>query len=87
MSRSFVQLVCPGRSKIHLAVRQAGLLALLLAEVLTLTLRFDSQTLAGRGGGWGQFLGCLHFVPQALTVVAAATLLFWGPRIAPSSSE
>jgi exosortase E/protease (VPEID-CTERM system) len=74
--------------------RWVGLLALLVGEILLLTLRFDSGSLIGETGWWAL---PLHAAPRLLSLgltIAAATLLFAGadlwrelPRANPSSGR
>src|SRR5690242_19725048 len=61
--------------------RCACLVALLLAEVLVLTLRFDTASLGKETGWWAQLLGQAHLAPRLALVVAAATLAFGGRRL------
>jgi exosortase E/protease (VPEID-CTERM system) len=62
-------------------MRWACLLALLLAEVLALTLRFDTGSLAGERGWWADLLGHSPQVFQLSSVIALATLVFGWPRL------
>jgi exosortase E/protease (VPEID-CTERM system) len=55
--------------------------ALLAAEVLLLTLRFDSQRLFDSGRWPGRWMVYSRHVPQAMVVVAAAALVFGGRRL------
>ena len=66
----------------HLAL--SGLVGLLLAEVLVLTLRFDSQALVDGGL---PLVGYARYLPQALMAVAAAALVFGGPGLAAGGAE
>jgi hypothetical protein len=54
------------------------LVALLLGEVLLLTLRFDTASLYGRSEWWAELLGESQLLPRLFIVVAAATLLLGG---------
>src|SRR4051794_15170549 len=56
----------------------AGLAALLVAEVLVLTYRFDSQALVDGGRWWGPLVGYARYLPQGLMAAAAAALVFAG---------
>ncbi len=58
-----------------------GLTLLLLAEVLGLSYRFDGQGLVDGGRWWGHLIAYLRFLPQTLMAVAAAALVFGGPRL------
>jgi hypothetical protein len=72
------------RSTVTLASRQHvvfGLVGLLLAEVLILTFRFDSQAVVERGGWSGSLLARARYLPQALIVVAGAALVLGGSRL------
>jgi len=60
----------------HLAL--SGLAGLLLAEVLVLTFRFDSQALVDAGV---PLVGYARYLPQALMAVAASALVFGGPGL------
>src|SRR5437773_12389695 len=55
-------------------LRWGVLTALLLAQVLYLTLRFDSATLASHGGWWTPLIEHVGIVPQLLIVAVTATL-------------
>ena len=57
------------------------LAALLLAEVLGLSYRFDAQGLVDSGLWWGQAVAYLRYLPQILMAVAAAALVFGGPGL------
>jgi exosortase E/protease (VPEID-CTERM system) len=57
------------------------LLALLLGEVLLLTLRFDTGTLFEQSGWWAELLGESHLVPRLFIVIGAATLLLGGTSL------
>lgn len=59
-----------------------GLLsALLLAEVMALTLRFDTGTLANETGLWAWLLGEAHHVPHLAIAMGTALLLFGWSRL------
>lgn len=60
--------------------RWAGLGALLLAEVILLSLRFDAGTLAQEQEWWANVLRQARFIPQLGIVTALAVLVFGGPR-------
>jgi exosortase E/protease (VPEID-CTERM system) len=55
--------------------------ALLVAEVLALTLRFDTDTLHGQQGLWPDLLRQAHHLPHLGVAVLAALLLFAGRRL------
>jgi exosortase E/protease (VPEID-CTERM system) len=57
------------------------LAALLLAEVLGLTLRFDSGSLLGLRTWWADLAGSAHHLPQLGIAVAAALCAFGGTRL------
>lgn len=57
------------------------LTALLLAEVLGLSYRFDAQGLVDSGLWWGRAVAYLRYLPQILMAVGAAALVFGGPRL------
>jgi exosortase E/protease (VPEID-CTERM system) len=59
-------------------VRWAGLAALLVAELIALTLRFDTGKLEGQHQWWAELLGQTPLIPQIAIVVATALLLFGG---------
>lgn len=58
-----------------------GLVALLVGEVLALTLRYDTQRLAGEEGVWPQLLGLAPLALRLDITAAVATLLFGGSRL------
>ncbi len=64
-----------------LLVRCVGLVALLLAEIIGLTLRYDSVTLLGNHHWWAELLGQAYLVPQVGIAVATALLVFGGARL------
>ena len=73
-------LTQPGEARIAFDRRTlalSGLVGLLLAEVVVLTLRFDSQALVDGGL---PLVGYARYLPQALMAVAAAALVFGGAR-------
>ena len=77
----------PGEARITISRRTlalVGLVSLLLAEVLVLTLRFDSQALVD--GGF-PLVGYARYLPQALMAVVAAALVFGGPRLVAGAAE
>jgi exosortase E/protease (VPEID-CTERM system) len=59
-------------------LRWAGLAGLLLGEVLALTLRYDTASLANEAGPWARLLGEAPLLLRLGIAVAAATLLFGG---------
>jgi exosortase E/protease (VPEID-CTERM system) len=61
--------------------RWAGLGGLLLAELLALTLRFDTGSLSGDGRWWAPLLGEAHYLPQLALTAAAALALFGADRL------
>lgn len=61
--------------------RWALLAGVLLAELLTLTLRFDAGGLEPEQGWWRDLLLHSHLVPQWALAVAAAVLVFAGARL------
>jgi exosortase E/protease (VPEID-CTERM system) len=73
--------VCPARSSLPV-VRWTGLVALLLAEVIGLTLRFDGEALTG---GWGAIGVALvrhaRWIPPVGLTMALATLALGGTRL------
>jgi len=77
-------LECPSieRERSNLLVHRCiGLSALLLAEVLLLTIRFDTIHLAHRDGWWLRLIEQLHFVPQLAAVTLTATWIFGGAEL------
>ncbi len=77
----------PGEVRTVVSRRQVVLLSLvglLLAEVLVLTLRFDSQSLVDAGV---PFVGYAKYLPQALMAIAASALVFGGPGLFLGSSS
>jgi len=67
------------------ATRRLGpviaLVLLLLAEVLGLTYRFDGQGLVEGGRWWSPLVAYLRYLPQTVMAMAAAALVFGGPRL------
>jgi exosortase E/protease (VPEID-CTERM system) len=61
--------------------RWAALTALLVVELLVLTVRFDTAPLAAVGGWWAEALGHAGDVPRLALGIASATLLFGGRRL------
>ena len=57
----------------------AGIAALLLAELVVVTTRFDSETFAQQGGAWATVLVYARYLPQGLIAIGAAALVFTGP--------
>lgn len=62
-------------------LRWAGLTCVLLAEVLFITIRFDSASLSGQDGVWTRLLERANIVPQLLIVAVTATLVFGGGEL------
>ncbi len=52
--------------------------ALLAAELVLLSLRFDTKTLLGLDAWWAVLLGKAHALPQVAVAIAAATFLIGG---------
>ncbi len=61
--------------------RWGCLFALLLGEILLITIRFDTETLLDRSGWWLSLLAHGHHLLRLILVSAAATLLFGGKRL------
>lgn len=57
------------------------LVALLLGEVLLLTLRFDTGTLRGQSGWWVELLGRSNLLLRLVIAIVAATLLLGGASL------
>ncbi|HTU91350.1 MAG TPA: exosortase E/protease, VPEID-CTERM system [Gemmataceae bacterium] len=57
------------------------LIALLIVEVLLLTLRFDTESLDGQSGWWARLLGKSPLLIRFVIAVAAATLLLGGASL------
>jgi hypothetical protein len=74
-------LVIPSGARPLSVLRAAALAALLLAEILALTLRFDTGSLAGTQAVWADLLGEAPQLPRLALVIAAATLLVGGRRL------
>ncbi|GAC1473962.1 MAG: hypothetical protein NVSMB9_23490 [Isosphaeraceae bacterium] len=51
------------------------LVGLLLAEILVLTYRFDSQSLVDSGHWWGRLFGYARYLPQGLMAASAVLVL------------
>ena len=81
---SLVPLAIPARvaSGWPFRARCVALGGLALAEILVLSLRFDSATLAGTDSWWASLLGQAHHLPHLAIAVVAAILLFGGRRFA-----
>ncbi len=62
-------------------LRWLVLVALLLGEVLLLTLRFDTGTLRGQSGWWAELLGQSNLLLRLVIAVVAATLLIGGASL------
>ena len=77
-------LLRPTRGRLAITRRLlpiVGITALLAAEVLALTARFDSQSLVD-GGRWpGVVVSYARYLPQGLMAGAAAALVLVGPRL------
>ena len=63
------------------AARWVALVALLGAEVLLLTYRFDTETLDGNDRWWAGLLGDAHFAPQLALTVAVTLVTFGGAEL------
>ncbi len=61
--------------------RLAGLVALLVIELLTMTLSFDSGIAIRHGGRWAAVLGQTHHIPAIAVAVAMATVLLGRGRL------
>ncbi|HKI38341.1 MAG TPA: exosortase E/protease, VPEID-CTERM system [Gemmataceae bacterium] len=61
--------------------RWAGLLALLVGELLVLTVRFDTVGLEAVSGWWAEALRHSSEVPRLAAVIASAVVLFGGSRL------
>src|SRR5437016_12046840 len=68
-------LACPGMSD-H--AFELGLVAVLLAELLYLTVTFDTQILDNADSGWARFLGWAPQYLRLASTIAIVTLLFSG---------
>lgn len=62
-------------------LRWVGLGALLFAEVMFLTLRFDTGNIYHVKGWWAELLGQSWIIPQVCVAVTAALLLFGGTQL------
>src|SRR5262245_36947708 len=62
-------------------VRWICLAVLLIVELLTLTLRFDTVTLEGDTRWWAELLGQSYLLPQVAIAVVMATLFFSGTQL------
>jgi exosortase E/protease (VPEID-CTERM system) len=62
-------------------VRWTCLAVLLIVELLTLTLRFDTVTLEGDTRWWAELLGQSYLLPQVAIAVVVATLFFSGSQL------
>jgi exosortase E/protease (VPEID-CTERM system) len=69
------------RSSNLLIARLGGLVALLAAELLLLTVRFDSASLAGQEGWWARLIESAHVLPQLAVVIVTATFVFGGEAL------
>ena len=54
--------------------------ALVLAELVVVTTRFDSEIFAQQGGWWATLLVQARYLPQALVAIATAAVVFAGPK-------
>ena len=63
------------------SVRLAGLVALLVIELLALTISFDGGVAIRHGGRWAALLGQTHQIPALAIAVAMATVLLGGGRL------
>lgn len=61
--------------------RWVWLVALLVIELMTLTLSFDGEIVSRHGGWRARLLGQTHQIPALAIVVAVATVLFGGGRL------
>jgi exosortase E/protease (VPEID-CTERM system) len=62
-------------------IRWLVLIALLIGEVLLLTLRFDTGALHGQAGWWALLLGESNLLLRLVIAIAAATLLLGGASL------
>ncbi len=63
------------------SARLAGLVALLVIELLTLTVSVDTEVVTRHGGRWAALLGQTHHIPTIAVAVAMATVLLGGGRL------
>ncbi len=63
------------------SARLAWLVALLVIELLILTISFDTEVAIRHGGRWAAVLGQAHHVPTIAVAVAMATVLLGGGRL------
>ncbi len=63
------------------SARLAWLVALLVIELLILTISFDTEVAIRHGGRWAAVLGQAHHVPTIAVAVAMATVLLGGERL------
>ena len=75
---SLASLVPPGGLPY---VRWGCLAIVLVAELMALTLRFDTETLSAESGWWTTLLERSHVVPRLAIVIVAGTLIFGGTRL------
>jgi exosortase E/protease (VPEID-CTERM system) len=68
-------------------VRLVCLVVLLALEVLALTVRFDTASLAGTRTWWADLLGEAHILPRLAIAMAAATVFFSGARLRADLAE
>ncbi len=61
--------------------RLAGLVGLLVIELLTLTVSVDTEVVTRHGGRWAALLGQTHHIPTIAVAVAMATVLLGGGRL------
>ena len=62
--------------------RWAFLLTILIAELLALTLRFDTESLRHESGWWAELLGLADLVPRLVISIAVAIWVFARQAIA-----
>ena len=64
--------------------RWAALIALLLGEIIALTVSFDGASIARGAGWWSSLLVRSSQLPQVAVATVVAALLFGGSRLRPS---
>jgi len=80
VSQDLATLPAAGRAPLP-ALRWIGLAALLIGEVLALTLRYDTGTLAGNSSWWAELMGQSHLLPKLLAAAGTAVLVLGGTRV------
>jgi exosortase E/protease (VPEID-CTERM system) len=80
LSRKDVGAPAPGWA--FVCARVGLLCVLLLVELMSLTVRFDSEVLTGSSGLLDDLIGNVAIIPQLLAVVLTATLIFGGREVA-----